>query len=209
MSDIETQIYKVCKNAGNNVFFLQKDLFKIEQLKIIIIGATLWTIPDLRRWSQLSDGFLGDPGYRGDYTEIYLKDEYTGKSRSVQPSDIKKLCTEHTAFLTRTLNSTWGKIPDGWRAIVLTHHMPTFLLNDDKYKDHELKTCYAVTLDHLIKEPVVLWLCGHSHSAKSIRTESGCLLGLNPLGYKSEYGKTGFSNSAVVSVYRENIAILQ
>jgi hypothetical protein len=209
MSDVEEQINVVCREAGNNVFFLQKSLFKIDSLKIIIIGATLWTIPDIRRWSLLNDGFLGDPGYRGDYKEIYLKDEYTGKSRTAHPSDITKLCTDHIAFLSRTLNTTWGSIPEGWRAIVLTHHMPTYLLNDKKYKDYELKSCYAVPLDHLLKEPVLLWLCGHNHIAKSLRMDSGCLIGLNPLGYKSQYGQTGFSSSAVVSVYRENIAILR
>jgi hypothetical protein len=209
ISDVDAQIDKVCRRAGNNVFFLQKNLFKIESLKIVIIGATLWSIPDLRRWSLLNDGFLGDPGYRGDYTEIYLKDEYSGKSRPVHPSDITQLCTDHTAFLSRALNPTWGSIPDGWRAIVLTHHMPTFLLNDEKYKDYILKSCYAVSLDHLIKEPVVLWLCGHNHLAKSIRMDSGCLLGLNPLGYKSQHGQTGYSSSAVANVYRENIAILR
>jgi hypothetical protein len=209
MRDTETQIRKVAKSVGNNVFFLQKDIFRIESHKIIVIGATLWTIPDLRRWNLLNDGFIGDPGYRGDYKVIHVKDEYSGKNRPVHPSDITKLCSDHSSFLSRTLNPTWGSIEDGWRVIVLTHHLPTFKVNDLHYKDNILKTCYAVELDSLIKEPVVLWVCGHSHKAIDMRFDSGCLVTLNPLGYKTEYGISGYNIRASVNIYRENIAIVK
>lgn len=207
MNDVEKQIHKVVSSVGNNVIFLQKDIFRIETHKILIVGATLWTVPEIRQWGNLNGGFIGDPGYRGDYTQIHITDEYTGKGRSIHPSDIINLCNDHTAFLSRMLNPTWGGYEDGWRVIVLTHHMPTFLLNDTHYKDHSLRSCYAVPLDKLMKEPVVLWLCGHSHKAQQVRFDTGTLTAVNPFGYKSEYGKTGFNNRACIYVYRENIAI--
>lgn len=207
MSDVEVQIRKVCSAVGKNVIFLQKDSFIIHSHKIIVVGATLWTNPDLRCWGLLNDGFIGDPGYRGDYNAIYFKDEYTGKGRPAHPSDIGRLCGNHSAFLERTLNPTWGSIPEGWRVVVLTHHLPTFLLNDVKFKDNAFKSCYAISLDKLIKEPVVAWLCGHSHKASHIRLDSGTFVGLNPLGYLSERNNSGFSRKASISIYRENIAI--
>jgi hypothetical protein len=207
MEDLENQIRNVAANAGPNVFFLQKEIYRIEMHKIIVIGSTLWTVPSLRRWDKLADGFIGDPGYRGEYNAIYKNDEYTGKSRPLHPSDITALCNEHIAYLTKFLHPAWGSVPEGWRVIVMTHHLPTFLLNSCDFKDHVLKTCYAVSADKLIKEPVVAWLCGHSHTAKTKRMKNGALISLNPLGYKNESATSGYSRKAVISVYRENIAI--
>jgi hypothetical protein len=62
-------------------------------------------------------------------------------------------------------------------------------------------------MDDMMKEPVVAWLCGHSHSAQTLRFDTGCLVSLNPLGYKREAGKNGYSRRATVVVYRENFAV--
>ena len=207
MSDTEARIRTVAAAAGSNIIFLQKEIYRIDTHKIIVMGATLWTNPDIRRWDLLNDSFIGNPGYRGEYKAIYLNDEYTGESRLAHPSDISKLCSEHTAFLTKSLNSTWGQVPDGWRTIVLTHHLPSYELNDTKYKSNPLKTCYAVALDNLIKEPVVAWLCGHSHIGMEKRMDNGALAALNPLGYKSEVITSKYSRKACIYVYNENIAI--
>lgn len=206
MSDVEDQIRMVAYNAGPNVIFLQKETYSIDAYKIIVVGSTLWTTPSLRRWDLLVDGFIGSPGYRGEYKSIYQTDEYSGKPRLVHPSDITKICTNHIAFLQKTLNSSWGNIPEGWRVIVLTHHLPTFELNK-KFSNNMLNSCYAVTLDTLIKEPVVAWLCGHSHSADEKRMSSGTLTALNPLGYKNELATSGYSRKACIYIYNENIAI--
>lgn len=207
MEDVEKQIQIVASSAGSNVIFLQKGVYTIDSHKIIVLGSTLWTVPELRRWDKLVDGFIGDPGYRGEYKAVYKTDEYTGKSRLIHPSDITALCNDHISFFSKALNSTWGSVPEGWRVIVLTHHLPTFLVNDPKFKTNILKTCYAVVLDKLIKEPVVAWLCGHSHSANVARLKNGSLVALNPLGYKNESATSGYSRKACIYVYRENIAI--
>ena len=207
MEDVEKQIQLVAASAGSNVIFLQKDVYTIDSHKIIVLGSTLWTQPNLRRWDKLVDGFIGDPGFRGEYNAMYKTDEYTGVSRLVHPSDITTLCSDHIAFLTKVLNPNWGSIPAGWRVIVLTHHLPTFLVNDEKQKDNALKSCYAVDLDRLIKEPVVAWLCGHSHVSKEKRMKNGALVALNPLGYKNEAATSGYSRKACIYVYRENLAI--
>jgi hypothetical protein len=70
MEDVENQIRSVAAKAGPNIIFLQKDFYTIESHKLIVIGSTLWTIPSLRRWDMLVDGFIGDPGCRGEYKAI-------------------------------------------------------------------------------------------------------------------------------------------
>ena len=93
------------------------------------------------------------------------------------------------------------------QVIVLTHHLPSVELAAAEYKNHPLISSYAVALDDLIKEPVIAWICGHSHNANTLRFTSGTLACLNPLGYKNQVATSGYSRKAVIQVYRENIAI--
>lgn len=210
MPAVDRQIRKVCSAVGKNVIFLQEDAYFIESHKIIVMGATLWTAPDLRRWDMLGPAVIGDgPGCRGDYKDIYLADEYTGKIRNAHPSDITRLHTQHTAVLRRFLNSSWGRVPPGWRVVVLTHHVPTQTLNPPEFSTHALRTCYASDLDSMLNEPVVAWLCGHSHKANDARFDSGCLVALNPYGYKHEQGRTNYDSHAHIIVYPENIAMIR
>jgi predicted phosphodiesterase len=204
--ETETQIRNVVKSAGNNIYFLQENAFQIEQHKIMIIGTTLWTTPNIRRWDMLSSGVIGSPGCRGEYRAMWRKDEYTAQWRNFHPSDISAINNHQTTFLKKILNKSWGGVPEGWRVIVLTHHMPTFKLNAPEFADAPLNSCYANNLDELFKEPVVAWICGHSHRGTKKRCDTGTLLCLNPRGYKSEAGKTGYVKKAVVTVYAENIA---
>jgi len=206
MEDVENQIRLIAEKSGPNVIFLQKEIYTIESHKILIVGATLWSTPSLRHWDLLVDGFIGSPGFRGEYKAIHKLDEYSGLARLIHPSDIIDFCNNHIAFLQNTLHPTWGKVPDGWRVIVLTHHLPTYELNA-AHSSNVLKSCYAVALDNLIKEPVVAWLCGHSHKAGVLRNKSGTLTALNPLGYKKELLTSGYSRKACIYVYNENIAI--
>jgi len=209
--DTEHQIKTVVAAAGSNIIYLQRDSYRIDAHKIIVIGATLWTEPDRRRWDMMSSGVIGGPGCRGEYDAIWMADEYTGKPRNLHPSDVIQLHMRDREYFRRFLNSTWGSMATmaelGWRVIVLSHHLPSFSLNLPKYAKHPLVSCYAASLDELINEPVVAWLCGHSHTAMSKRFDTGTLVALNPLGYKAEAGTSGYSRNATITVYRENIAI--
>jgi hypothetical protein len=205
--DIDTQIRRVCHEVGPNVVFLQNELVFLEKYKIVILGSTLWSVPDIRIWDKLGVNFIGSPGSRGEYFAIYKKDEYSGEPRLFHPSDVTALCLQNTAFIRNSLHSSWGSIPEGWRVIVLTHHLPSFELVEKKYKNSPLVSNYAAALDELIKEPVVVWICGHSHNAMSLRYTSGTLACLNPLGYKNQVATSGYSRKAVIQVYSENIAI--
>jgi predicted phosphodiesterase len=67
--------------------------------------------------------------------------------------------------------------------IVLTHYMPSYSLIADKYKNdasfsNKLER-YATNLDHMFKEHILCWLCGHSHHLK-ITKINNVYCGLNP-----------------------------
>jgi len=203
---VDLQIDSVCKKVGSNVHFLQKDVFYIEQYKIAILGATLWTAPDLRIWDRLVPGFIGDPGLRGEYNAMFKLDENTNLMRPYHPIDITSLHLDHKYFLSKMLGPFDSELHAGYRVIVLTHHVPTYALNDQEFAQHPLRSCYANSLDNLIKEPVVAWLCGHSHKPMTARFDSGALVSLNPLGYVGE-SRSAFSSTAHIVVYRENIAV--
>ena len=206
-SEVEEQIRRVVSDVGPNIIFLQNESVFIEQYKIIIVGSTLWSTPTQRHWDKIGINFIGDPGKKGEYTLMYKKDEYTGKPRLVHPSDITAMCLENTAFLRKVLHPTWGIVPNGWRVIVLTHHLPSVALADTKYKNDPQISCYAAKLDDLLNEPVVAWICGHSHTSRRFRFLSGTVGCLNPRGYKNQVDSSGYSRKAVIQVYRENIAI--
>ena len=203
---IDLHIDTLCKQIGQNVIFLQKNVHFIDDYKIVIAGATLWTAPDIRIWDRLTPGFIGDPGLRGEYISMFKFDENTNMMRPYHPIDITSLHLEHKYFISKLLGPYGSIIPAGFRVIVLTHHLPSFTLNDMEFGLHPLRSCYASSQDTLIKEPVVAWLCGHSHTPITARFDSGTLVSLNPLGYTTE-NKSNFSNTAHIVVYRENLAI--
>lgn len=202
---VDIHIANLCRAIGPNIYFLQKSVFLIEESRVAIIGTTLWAAPDLRHWDQLSTGVIGDIGLRGEYNSIFKLDENTNAMRPYHPSDITSLHVEQKAFLKQQLGPFNSKIPQDYRVIVLTHHMPTFSLVDPKYVNSPVKSTYASDQDALMKEPVVAWICGHSHDPMTLRYDTGTMVTLNPFGYKNQ-DKKHFSRSATVVVHMDNFA---
>jgi hypothetical protein len=203
MAEIEDKIRTISNDL--DIVFLQKNTVAVESHNLIIVGCTLWSSPNVRYWDKIADGFIGNPGTRGDYRLIYKNDEYTNLVRPLHPSDIIKINREHIAYLEKVCKEATIR---GYKILVLTHHLPSRLLNY-KYKDHPLLMCYVNELDYLIQKPIVGWICGHSHSAYSLRFgNNGTLVTLNPMGYKSEAIVSGYTRSAVMTI-NENIAYVK
>lgn len=66
--------------------------------------------------------------------------------------------------------------------IVLSHYLPSYKLIIPKYYNYKHSFQYASDLDHLIKNPVKAWLCGHSHCQLE-KNINGVYCGINTLGY--------------------------
>lgn len=82
--------------------------------------------------------------------------------------------------------------------IVLTHHLPSYLLIDEKYKNSKLNSFYANNLEYLINKANV-WCCGHSHTAKNMKIGSTYCY-VNPYGYNGE--ETGFDINLIIDPFR-------
>ena len=74
------------------------------------------------------------------------------------------------------------------KIIMLTHFVPSFKLIEQKYLEKGIHktSAFASNLDHLINDPVVAWLCGHSHSELH-KYINGVYCGINAHGYSLEH----------------------
>ena len=70
--------------------------------------------------------------------------------------------------------------------IVVTHHLPSFDLIDEKYKNFSLNCCFASNCE-ISNDLLKLWICGHSHTSISF-TKNNTTYAINSYGYKN--GKT-------------------
>lgn len=70
--------------------------------------------------------------------------------------------------------------------IVMTHVPPTFKLMEEKYKKINIKNhgWFYNNYDHLLKPPVIAWLCGHTHSVISCNI-NGIICAINAYGYNN------------------------
>jgi hypothetical protein len=161
-----------------NVHLLEKSIYDMDG-GVRVLGTTLWS----NTASSRADSYLNDYRYicmpqGGRATVEYLNSLHTG----------------NVAWLELELQaaSSLNK-----KAVVLTHHMPSFDLVSNKYSGYgDLNTAFASNLDHLCKN-ASYWLFGHTHDSihKSIN-ECVCLS--NPYGYGDE--NEAFERQAYISI---------
>jgi predicted phosphohydrolase len=92
------------------------------------------------------------------------------------------------------IKSTVGKSPI--QCIVITHHMPSLILVDEKYKFMD-NTSYASSQDNLIKESdgkICAWFYGHTHTPNT-----GILIH-NTMTYSNPYGYEGENPDAILRI---------
>jgi len=83
---------------------------------------------------------------------------------------------------------------DGKKAVVITHHMPSFTLIDPKYKASLYSQCFASDCDDLIMDPVACWIFGHTHAVTN-ETIHGIPCIANPIGYPGENSNINFNRN--------------
>lgn len=83
--------------------------------------------------------------------------------------------------------------------VVITHHMPSELCIDDKYKG-DLSNCfYVCNMEQLIEDKnPALWISGHTHTAYDFNIKKTRLI-CNPFGYLHEKN-TGFNENLIVEL---------
>jgi hypothetical protein len=153
-----------------NVHILDKDAVEL-QPGLWVLGCTLWSnVPQ----DMYYDAMTSMNDYKLIWTDI---------QRQTTVDDTNIWHQEDLSWLIAMLEKIKER---GAQALVLTHHLPTYLLINARYKGHPLNCCFASNLDKMIKDLRPLaWICGHSHLAGKASIGQ-TQLALNPHGYPGE-----------------------
>ena len=161
------------EEATDNLTFLEKDVVDVEGTSLRVLGTTLWTDVPATEIKGVSE-------IMADYKKI----RYCGRGLKVVDTNYMHL--ESRKFLGAEIDRC---AEEGKEAIVITHHLPSFEMVDAKYR-LENNFGFASACDDLIRSPVKLWVCGHSHiqTAKEI---NGAPVVIGAVGYPSELKQSG------------------
>jgi predicted MPP superfamily phosphohydrolase len=128
----------------------------LETDDFVFYGATMWSNTNEIAYSRMMD-------------------RYSFESRQ-EVIDMH----EESAYL---LNKFIGEYHSTKPLIVITHHLPSFSLIDQKYRQYgSLNTGFASELDYMIKSPVSYWIYGHTHTSNNTVLNNVKLI-CNPHGY--------------------------
>jgi hypothetical protein len=158
--------------APHNVIFLQAgQSYTVPGTRLRFVGATLWSAIDPALWQEAAEK-------KGDYKHISIGVPMMGL-RKAHPCDTTALHALHKAYLTSAI------APQQYKEtlIVVTHHMPTLNLLEERFRGERWHSCYVSADDDLLAPNVKLWICGHSHRATQWRAPSGTLCLMNARGY--------------------------
>jgi hypothetical protein len=98
-------------------------------------------------------------------------------ARDFTPGDSLALHARARAWLERELAR-----PFAGKTIVVTHHAPHRLSLAERYAEDKVSAGFVNHLPELVREPVALWIHGHTHTAFDY-TVHGTRVICNPRGY--------------------------
>jgi 3',5'-cyclic AMP phosphodiesterase CpdA len=98
-------------------------------------------------------------------------------TRDFTPDDSLALHAQARAWLESELAK-----PFAGKTIVVTHHAPHRLSLAERYADDKVSAGFVNHLPELVREPVALWVHGHTHTAFDY-TVNGTRVVCNPRGY--------------------------
>jgi predicted phosphodiesterase len=152
---------------------------------IPILGTTLWTDVKASEANALQNAM-------SDFTYIKQNDGY--------PLTVSEWTSRH-AVEREWLQVNLDKIAlEGRKAIVVTHHLPTYEMILPQYKGYPNNCGFAAHADDLVKHPgVALWVCGHSHGQRILELEGRKVI-LNARGYPGENSTSSYNPRLVVDL---------
>jgi predicted phosphodiesterase len=74
--------------------------------------------------------------------------------------------------------------------VCITHYLPSMTLTDRRY-NRLYDQCYASDLDYLIRDPIKVWIHGHTHRRQQSFI-NGITVLCNPIGYKGENNNVSY-----------------
>lgn len=159
----ETRIYlKEYFTKFDNICFLDNEYVYYENT--CFIGTTLWSN-------------ITNPDFEINDTHAIPKFDYI---------QYNQLHAKSFEFLTNTLHNT-----DNEKCVVITHHVPSYSLIDDKYKTPEMVPynqwfcCDMTNVIETYQNKIQCWIYGHTHT-RSINIINEIPFLCNPIGYPNE-----------------------
>ena len=135
-----------------NLHFLNKTSWVHPNGQITFHGCCLWSNvpPESENAVELN---------MNDYNFIYVPDPSRPKSYSMRQMTVKDsnaLFADQFNWLNLSIANS--KTP---KNVVVTHHLPTYELNPDKYKGNELNSAFCTDLSKFIEErpQINAWVC--------------------------------------------------
>lgn len=152
---------------------------------IPILGTTLWT--DVKG-SEAVDLCR----HMSDFSFIKQNDGF--------PLTVSEWTSRHS-IEREWLQKNLDKVAlEGRKAIVVTHHLPSYTMIQPQYKDCKNNCGFAAHADDLVQHPgVALWVCGHSHGQQTIELEGKKLI-LNARGYPKEGSVSSYNPRLTVDL---------
>lgn len=165
MADVDVMIKNIA-DTYDNVIFLNNDVYELTD-DIIVLGTPLWS------YIHRSDHSLVE-SYMNDYIYIHNDGEQIN-AKTTSDLHVKNL---------EWLMEQFAKYKDK-QIIVMTHHTPSYLAIDEKYKSFPANCAFANRLDYLFEKNLNIkyWFFGHTHSSKEFKLFLSTVAS-NPRGYK-------------------------
>ena len=158
----------------SNVTLLENETVEYEG--VMFMGATLWT--DLNKSDPITEYILEDT--MNDYKVVKTLYPETGSIYKMTPKHTYKVHHETLEYFKKTLNDNANK-----PFVVITHHGPTYLSINEKYKgEYHLNGGYVSDLSEFILDhPNIKVMChGHMHDPVSYMIGDTRVVS-NPRGY--------------------------
>ena len=186
MTETDDQI-EMLSYSHSNVFFLNGGYCILKEFKMIVLGATLWS-KVLVNQKGINDFnyIVTDESHRTN-SNLTIK-EYRQMHLS-QLEDLTDKVVEISQIRERDEYSDY-------RLIVMTHHLPSYSLISEQFKDSMSNQFFATDLDYLFEmfnanstTKIDYWFCGHTHT-RTVEEKCGTKIVVNPYGYPNEYDHT-------------------
>lgn len=151
MQEVEVQISKLCKKYGN-IDFLQRKCLRIDEVRYMIIGCTLWSRVQseyvIKNWE--------------DYKYIKVMDKNLNRIRDLTAKDTNQFHDDDLRFINQYIEEA-QKIQ--YNLIVLTHFAPIKRNTLQENYRCTLQQTQASDLEFLMKQSQIikLWAFGHTH----------------------------------------------
>jgi Icc-related predicted phosphoesterase len=170
--------------AGSNVHLLERDSITLRGVRFL--GCSLWT--DFQLWGPARE--MQAMGIAGNRLSDYRQIRRTG--RPLRPFESLERHRESVAWLR-------GELSNDVPTVVVTHHAPTEVTSDPRFRSSISNAAYHSRLDELIRSPVLAWIHGHTHH--SIREHvNGVPVCVNTFGYPGHAEDGGFSWNACIDL---------